>query len=183
SSASCRPSCSASCSGSSSEPCCARTGASARSPCASRTRSARRRACRRARRPPSPAPEADPLRAFRASAVEDEQLADLAPERVADRGERREADRLRAVVLEHREVDDRDPDELAQPRERHVACLEELVEAAADPSGVLDLDGGHQTSPSVSRWRRCPIWNAVPIAPSARKPYAVIGSTWKSTPS
>src|SRR5690606_32204190 len=96
---------------------------------------------------------------------QDQQVADLAAERVADRGQGREADGPRAVVLEHREVHDRDADELGQPAERHAALLEELVEPAMDPADLLL--GRHQTSPSVSRWTRSPTRIAPATAPSA----------------
>src|SRR5690606_29172698 len=71
--------------------------------------------------------------------AESEELARLALERVADRGEGREADRAGAVVLQHREIDDADAHELRQPRERHPALLEQLVEAAVDATLVVGI--------------------------------------------
>ena len=69
--------------------------------------------------------------------AEHEQIADFAVEGCTDRGEGGEPNRLRAVVLENREVDDAQIDQLAQSRQRHPALFEQLVQAAVDDREVF----------------------------------------------
>src|SRR5690606_16723430 len=94
----------------------------------------------------------------------------LALERVADRGEGREADGARAVVLQHREVHEAHAHELCKPRQRHPALLEQLVEAAVDATFFFGFGRGHQTSPSASRRRRSPTANTVPTRAAMNAP-------------
>ena len=94
-----------------------------------------------------------------------EQVAGLAVERLADRGERGEPDRLGALVLEHAQVDDRDPDRLGEGGQRHAARLEQVVEPADDPVRLVDR---HQTRPSVSRRSSVPIRNASAMTRTTR---------------
>src|SRR5690606_490686 len=102
-----------------------------------------------------------------------EQVPDLAVQRPADRDEGGEADGPRTVVLQHREVDDAHPDELAEPRERHAPLGEQLVEPAVDAGGCVVVGlprprAGHHTSPSTSRCIRVPIPKAAATTPRAR---------------
>jgi len=82
---------------------------------------------------------------------DDKQLPDLAVERPTDRYERRIADGAGPVVLQHGEVHDAHPNQLAEPRQRHSSRLEQFIEPAVD-AGLLF----HQTRPAVSRCRRWP---------------------------
>src|SRR5690606_9938170 len=79
-----------------------------------------------------------------------------------------------AVVLQHGEVDDAHPDDLAQPGERHAARGEQLVEPAVDAGGLVVVRGPprtpsprHHTRPSVSRCIRAPSWKASATTASA----------------
>ena len=65
-------------------------------------------------------------------------------------------------------LDDAHPHELGQPGEREAPLREELVEPAVDVVRLVHFGRRHQTSPSVSRCRRSPTWNAAPTAAIAR---------------
>ena len=81
-----------------------------------------------------------------ALAVVGEQVAGLAVERVAEGGQRGEADSARAAVLQDREVHHRHVHALGQLGQRHAPLLEQPVEAHGD--AVLGGVGRHL--------RRCP---------------------------
>src|SRR5947209_15133154 len=68
-----------------------------------------------------------------------ENVARLARERLADRIERREADRARLAGLEDREVGERDSDPVREVRQCHPAIVEQVVE----------LDGDRHLTPSL----------------------------------
>src|SRR5262245_23445047 len=68
-----------------------------------------------------------------------EQVAGLARERLADRLERREADRPRLAGLEDREVGEGHADPIGELGERHPAIVQEVVE----------LDGDRHVRPSL----------------------------------
>src|SRR2546423_8863542 len=68
-----------------------------------------------------------------------ENVARLARERLADRIERREADRARLAGLEDREVGQRDSDPVGEIRQCHPAIVEQVVE----------LDGDRHLTPSL----------------------------------
>src|SRR3954447_15294619 len=105
------------------------------------------------------------------SVVEPEELARGAAESVADGGERVEADRPGAAVLEDGQVDDGDSDAGGQFDQGHSLGLEKLVQVHRDPM----LGGlGHQMTVSSSdrmatpRSRICP--RAAKIKPTASHP-------------
>src|SRR5205809_549211 len=72
-----------------------------------------------------------------------ENVARLAREGLADRIERREADRARLAGLEDREVGQRHSDPIREPGQRHPPIVEQVVE----------LDGDRHVTPSL-RGRR-----------------------------
>src|SRR5690606_3985749 len=71
------------------------------------------------------------------------------------------------IVFQHRQVHDADSDPCAQLRQRHAALDEQLVQAAVDAGELVVRVRGTHTSPSVSRCRRAPTTNTVPITESA----------------
>ena len=71
-----------------------------------------------------------------------EQVAGLAAEGVAQRGEGGEADRAGAAVLEDRQVDHRDSDAVGQFGEGHAAMGQQPVQVDGD--AVVSVLGGHR---------------------------------------
>lgn len=64
----------------------------------------------------------------------------MAPELLAECSEGAEPDRASAIVLQHREVNDRDPDSLGELGQRETTAFQQFVEAA-DSSSRQDRAG------------------------------------------
>src|SRR5215218_9523304 len=75
-----------------------------------------------------------------------QQVARLTLQLATERLQRREADRACLVGLENGQVRQRDPDTLAQLRERHPALLEQPIERYLDSHGYITSDCSFSSS-------------------------------------